>query len=67
MKKPQKKQNGQRTPAKPAPTPAKATFAKPTQDQIRDRAYKLFLERGGAGGHAIDDWLAAERELSARK
>jgi hypothetical protein len=31
---------------------------------IACRAYELFMERGGAHGHDVEDWLAAERELS---
>lgn len=30
---------------------------------IRLRAYELYVERGGAEGRALDDWLAAEAEL----
>jgi hypothetical protein len=33
-------------------------------EQIRERAYEIFLARGGAPGHEIDDWLQAEKELS---
>lgn len=29
------------------------------------RAYELYLERGGADGAALDDWLNAEREFSS--
>jgi HSP20 family protein len=32
-------------------------------DRIRLQAYKLFAHRGGAEGHALDDWLAAEHEI----
>jgi hypothetical protein len=35
----------------------------PTQDQIRLRAYQLYLERGAHPGQELDDWLRAEREL----
>ena len=37
---------------------------RPTQDQIRLRAYQIYLEHGFQDGHDIDDWLTAERELS---
>ena len=37
----------------------------PTTKQIEQRAYELYLERGGEDGHAVTDWLAAERELTA--
>jgi len=30
---------------------------------IRHRAYELYLQRGKAHGHDIDDWLQAEAEL----
>ena len=36
----------------------------PTRDEeIEVRAYQIYLERGGAPGHSVDDWLQAEREL----
>ena len=30
---------------------------------IRARAYRLFESRGRQAGHALDDWLQAEREI----
>jgi len=33
-------------------------------DRIAARAYELYLARGASDGMAIEDWLAAERELS---
>jgi hypothetical protein len=36
----------------------------PTAEQIAQRAFGLYLERGGEDGHDLEDWLAAERELS---
>ena len=32
-------------------------------EEIRRRAYEIYLERGQQPGHDIDDWLQAEREL----
>jgi HSP20 family molecular chaperone IbpA len=32
-------------------------------DRIRLQAYNLFAGRGSADGHALDDWLEAERNL----
>lgn len=32
---------------------------------IRDGAYYRFLRRGGAHGHDMEDWLAAEAELDS--
>lgn len=34
-----------------------------TTDRIAQRAYELFLNRGGQDGGDLDDWLQAEREL----
>lgn len=33
------------------------------QRRIAMRAYELYLHRGGANGHAEEDWLQAEREI----
>lgn len=38
----------------------------PNEIEIRHRAHQLFLERGGAPGKELDDWLQAERELKSR-
>jgi hypothetical protein len=32
-------------------------------EQIRRRAYEIYLERGEQPGRELDDWLQAEREL----
>jgi hypothetical protein len=37
------------------------------EDEIRVRAYELFQQRGGEEGHANEDWLQAEQEISRRK
>jgi hypothetical protein len=34
-----------------------------SHEQIRRRAYEIYLERGGFPGNELDDWLRAEREL----
>jgi len=36
------------------------------EDRIRVRAYEIYERRGGASGHAVDDWLQAEAELTGR-
>ena len=33
------------------------------EEEIRRRAYEIYLERGEQPGRALDDWLQAEREL----
>jgi hypothetical protein len=35
----------------------------PAREEIELRAYEIYLERGGKEGSAVDDWLAAEKEL----
>jgi hypothetical protein len=32
-------------------------------EEIRHRAYEIYLERGKQSGHDVDDWLQAEQEL----
>ena len=34
------------------------------EQDIRDRAYEIYLQRGGQPGYELEDWLQAERELS---
>ena len=33
------------------------------EEEIRLRAYEIYLRRGEAPGHEVEDWLQAEREL----
>ncbi len=35
------------------------------EQEIRNRAYEIYLQRGGQSGHEMEDWLQAERELSS--
>ena len=35
----------------------------PSHEEIRRRAYEIYLERGGLPGNELDDWHRAEREL----
>ena len=52
------------TPGKQQPTVRQAAGATVTDEDIRVRAYQLYLERNGAEDPA-GDWLRAERELRA--
>lgn len=36
------------------------------EEQIRTRAYELYLERGGGPSDEMEDWLRAEREHRQR-
>jgi hypothetical protein len=47
-------------------TRSKATKKKlSTHEQIELRAYEIFLERNGAPGDPLADWVRAEREVLA--
>jgi len=41
------------------------TLARPTEQDIAFRAHEIFLKRGATPGSELDDWLQAERELTA--
>jgi hypothetical protein len=45
---------------RPTVSPARPTI---TRDDIARLAYDLYLRRGAANGHDLDDWLRAEHEL----
>jgi len=36
------------------------------EDEIRRRAYELYLQRGSGAGSEAEDWLTAEREVMQR-
>jgi len=42
-----------------------ASRFKTPEEQIRFRAYQIYLARNGRPGRALEDWLQAERELQA--
>ena len=50
----------------PATGKEKQGAAQSVEEAIRRRAYQLYLERGGAPGRDVDDWLEAEREFPAQ-
>ena len=50
----------QRIPAREERQPNRAAL---TEEAIAERAYALYLARGGEDGHDVEDWLQAEREL----
>lgn len=57
------KTNGNGSPAR---AKAKTTKKLSTQEKIAMRAYEIYLERGGAPGNPLEDWVRAERELLAK-
>jgi hypothetical protein len=60
------KRNG-RTVAEAAPTQAVASEVpvrnSAPDEEIRRRAYEIYLERGEQQGRELDDWLQSEREF----
>jgi hypothetical protein len=37
---------------------------KPSREEIERKAYEIYERRGGQDGTDVEDWIAAERELS---
>jgi Protein of unknown function (DUF2934) len=37
------------------------------RDRVAQRAYELYMARGGEHGQDMEDWLAAELEVSGRE
>jgi hypothetical protein len=50
-------------PARPEPDPKPNAV---TEEDVRRRAYEIYLERGAAPGNELDDWLKAELELKGK-
>jgi hypothetical protein len=42
---------------------SKNPLDEPTEEQIRERAYEIYLAGGSEDGHDLSDWLTAERQL----
>ena len=53
----------QRISSLPTVQTAEPTRATVTEDEIRLRAYEIYLKRGGESGDEFNDWIQAEREL----
>ena len=43
--------------------PVAATIDIPTHEEIAERAFGLFEQRGATNGGDLDDWLEAERQI----
>ena len=61
------KRNGHApTPSSDSPSSTSSRARKsplPTTEAIRLRAYEMYLERNGAPGDPLEDWVRAENEL----
>jgi Protein of unknown function (DUF2934) len=49
------------------PSTNTSVYPSVSEEQIRRRAYELYVQRGGQGGSHVDDWFRAERELRGRR
>ena len=47
----------------PAPAKGRQIEKLPLEEQIRRRAYELYIRRGNQSGSEFDDWLQAEEEI----
>ena len=36
------------------------------EQEIRNRAYEIYLQRGAESGYEVEDWLQAEREVTTQ-
>jgi hypothetical protein len=52
------------SPARRKPRTAKRL---PTTEEIQLRAYEIYLDRNGAPGNELDDWVQAERQLLEKR
>ncbi|MGB8782057.1 MAG: DUF2934 domain-containing protein [Terriglobales bacterium] len=50
----------------PLTCPQAGEFRDPIEEQIRERAYQLYEQRGREDGHDLDDWLRAESEVAGK-
>ena len=50
----------------PAEKKSAKAEVKPSHDEIAERAFQIYLERNGAPGDPMQDWIRAERELSEK-
>ncbi len=46
-----------------AGNPREQVTIEPTEEQIRERAYQIFVEHGRVRGHDLENWEQAQREL----
>jgi hypothetical protein len=45
------------------PQPGVNDHSAPVDEEIAQRAYELYLARGGTDGHDLQDWFEARRQL----
>jgi len=50
-----------------APKSKEPTVPTPIEQQIQQRAYELYEQRGRTDGHDLDDWVQAESEIKVTR
>jgi hypothetical protein len=53
-------------PSQPVVEAKKNVFPINLDEEIRKRAYELYVQRGSLAGYENEDWLTAEREVLSR-
>ena len=53
----------EKKPSTLAPKSDEPTVLIPMEQQIQQRAYELYEQRGRTDGYDLDDWLQSEREI----
>jgi hypothetical protein len=49
------------------PVASESIRSEADRDRVAERAYELYMARGGEHGQDMEDWLTAEREVSGRE
>lgn len=49
------------------PTVDASTGAAQDDEEVRTRAYEIYLSRGGSDGDELSDWLSAEQQVRSRR
>jgi DUF2934 family protein len=57
----------EKKPSTLAPKSDEPTVLIPMEQQIQQRAYELYEQRGRTDGYDLDDWLQAEYEIKGRQ
>ena len=57
----------EKKPSTLAPKSDEPTVLIPIEQQIQQRAYELYEQRGRTDAHELDDWLQAECEIKGRQ
>lgn len=61
-----KSKEAETTPAPVVAEPRKNLVPINLEEEIRRRAYEIYVERGSTPGNENEDWLTAEREVRSR-